>query len=236
MSTTVLPGAHPNRGPAIIASCSITTLLALSAVAARMWVRARMIRSVGADVSVFELKSCTTTNVTKDYVILFAMALSTAGLCLIIPEVYCGAGRRRADIPVERAVMGLKINFATQPIYVIAIASIKISLALFLLRIAPSKFYRRGLLGMIIFLVSYTIVCLLEIFLQCTNLEILWDPRVVTVCWEPTTLRALSYTAGGINIATDLLFAVLPIPMLWNVQIKGRVKASIICIMGLGVL
>jgi hypothetical protein len=32
------------------------------------------------------------------------------------------------------------------------------------------------------------------------------------------------------------LFAGLPIPMLWHVQIKGRVKASIICIMGLGVL
>jgi hypothetical protein len=48
-------------------------------------------------------------------------ALSTAGLCLIIPEVYCGAGRRRAFIPIEKALMGLKINFATQPLYVVAI-------------------------------------------------------------------------------------------------------------------
>jgi hypothetical protein len=40
----------------------------------------------------------------------------------------------------------------------------------------------------------------------------------------------------AINIATDLLMAALPVPMLWNVQINKRVKASLICIMGLGIL
>lgn len=44
----------------------------------------------------------------------------------------------------------------------------------------------------------------------------------------------LIFTA--INIATDLLMAALPVPMLWNVQINKRVKASLICIMGLGIL
>ena len=33
-----------------------------------------------------------------------------------------------------------------------------------------------------------------------------------------------------------MFFAVLPAPMLWNVQINVRTKASLICIMGLGVL
>lgn len=132
--------------------------------------------------------------------------------------------------------MGLKINFITQPVYVVAITSVKISIALFLLRIAPSKLYRKFLKGMIGFLIVYTTVCLLELFLQCTNLAVLWDPRLPSVCWDPSLLRSLSYAASGINIVTDLLFAGLPIPMLWNVQIKGRVKASIICIMGLGIL
>jgi hypothetical protein len=157
-------------------------------------------------------------------------------MSLIIPEVYCGAGRRSAYIPIERAVMGLQINFATQPIYLVAIATIKISIALFLFRIAPTKFYRNGLWYMIVFLILYTIGCLLTLFLQCTNLRVLWDPRVPSVCWDERVLQRLSYGAGGVNIATDLLFAGLPIPMLWHVQIKGRVKASIICIMGLGVL
>jgi hypothetical protein len=87
---------------------------------------------------------------------------------------------------------------------------------------------------MIGFLVVYTIVCLLELFLECTNPAVMWDPRLPGVCWDPSLLVSLSYTASGINIGTDLLFAGLPIPMLWNVQIKGRVKASIICIIGVG--
>lgn len=39
-----------------------------------------------------------------------------------------------------------------------------------------------------------------------------------------------------VNILTDIFFAILPIPMLWNVQINARTRASLICIMGLGVL
>lgn len=41
---------------------------------------------------------------------------------------------------------------------------------------------------------------------------------------------------AAVNILTDIFFAIIPIPMLWNVQINPRTKASLICIMGLGVL
>ncbi|CZR50150.1 related to integral membrane protein [Phialocephala subalpina] len=162
-------------------------------------------------------------------------ALSLTGMGIIIPEVLNGAGRHIVYLDPVKATTGLKLNFATQPIYLWAITIVKVSIALFLQRIAPNKIYKRWLWGIIVFLIAYTFACFLTIILQCTNLAVLWDPTTKATCWTPKTLRSLSYVNSSLNIATDLVFAALPIPMLWNVQIKGRVKASLICIMGLGV-
>lgn len=61
----------------------------------------------------------------------------------MIPSVRYGAGRHIEYIPVQDISLGLKMNFISQPIYLWAIALIKISVGFFLLRIAVSKFYRR---------------------------------------------------------------------------------------------
>ncbi|KAH6700607.1 hypothetical protein BKA61DRAFT_620853 [Leptodontidium sp. MPI-SDFR-AT-0119] len=222
MSATMPPSANQpdiNRGGSILAACGTMTVLALAAVCCRIWVRARMVHSIGPD----------------DYVILLAMALSITGMALIIPEVQSGAGRHIQYLSPAEATTGLKLNFATQPIYLWGITTVKVSIALFLQRIAPNKTYKRTLWGIIAFLIAYTTACFMTILLQCTNLAILWDPTIKATCWTPATLRSLSYVNSSLSILTDLLFAAMPIPMLWNVQLKIRVKASLICIMGLGV-
>ena len=119
--------------------------------------------------------------------------LSLTGLGIIIPEVQNGAGRHVAYLDPDKVVTGLKLNFASQPIYLWAITVVKISIAFFLLRIAPNKFYTKGLWAMIIFLTTYTTVCFMTIMLQCTNVAILWDPAIKATCWRPETLRFLSY-------------------------------------------
>lgn len=39
-----------------------------------------------------------------------------------------------------------------------------------------------------------------------------------------------------VNIVTDVTFAALPIPIVWNLQINGRTRASLITILSLGFL
>ncbi|GLA97524.1 hypothetical protein AtubIFM57143_005451 [Aspergillus tubingensis] len=48
-------------------------------------------------------------------------------------------------------------------------------------------------------------------------------------------LLKLSYTNTGLNILTDLIFAILPAIMLRHLQVNRRVKASLVCILGLGI-
>lgn len=104
-----------------------------------------------------------------------------------------GGGRHVAYLDPEEVKIGLKLNFVTQPIYLIATTASKVSIALFLLRIASNKGWKRFLWGLLGFMVLYTFVAVLTVFLQCTNLAVLWDSTIVTTCWGPQTLRGLSY-------------------------------------------
>ncbi|KAK7990285.1 integral membrane family protein [Apiospora arundinis] len=217
-----LPGAglpDDYRGDEILGAVVATTTLAFFTVCARLWVRLTMIHRMGSD----------------DYAMIVAMILSLAGLGLVIPQVIYGAGRHIAYLRPAVATVGLKINFVSQVFYLWAIPAVKMSIGLFLLRIAPNKGYRRALQGVMVFTMAYTMMCFVTLLLQCTNLAVLWDPTVQAVCWSKQTLQALSYANSIVNIVTDMFFAVLPAPMLWNVQINVRTKASLICIMGLGV-
>jgi hypothetical protein len=70
---------------------------------------------------------------------------------------------------------------------------------------------------------------------QCTDVKVLWDPSIKATCWEPTTIRALSFTNSALGIVTDLLFAiVIPLPMLWRLHVNLRTRVTLMCILGLG--
>jgi hypothetical protein len=81
------------------------------------------------------------------------------------------------------------------------------------------------------FLVEQTVV------LQCTDIRALWDLEIAqtATCWPQRTLQGLSYTNVSLNILTDLCFAIfIPIPMLWNLNVNRRTRASLILALGLG--
>jgi hypothetical protein len=71
---------------------------------------------------------------------------------------------------------------------------------------------------------------------QCNNLKVLWNPAINATCWDPSTIRALSYTNSALNIFTDLLFSiVIPLPMLWRLHVNFRTWVTLMCILGLGI-
>ena len=89
----------------------------------------------------------------------FAMAISLAGQVVIIPQVRYGAGRHMGDIPPADIGMGLKLNFVTQPMYLVAICVVKLAIGASLLRIASTKFYRYTIISIMGFMTFYTIGC-----------------------------------------------------------------------------
>ncbi|KAF7560805.1 hypothetical protein G7046_g3346 [Stylonectria norvegica] len=206
--------------PALLGSTLFITALATIVVFARMYVRSIVIRNPGWD----------------DAFMVFAMVLSWAGQVAIIVQASHGAGRHIGDVDPDVYMIGMKLNFISQPIYLIAICVVKLAVGSSLLRIASTKFYKYLILSIMGFMAFYTIGCFFTIIFQCSDIRILWDSSVKSVCWSRQTLQGLSYTNASLNILTDLLFAiVIPTPMLWNLNVHFRTRVTLIGILGLGV-
>ncbi|RAH54756.1 integral membrane family protein [Aspergillus piperis CBS 112811] len=207
-----------SQGPQILAATSITTAFALLTVLARMYVRVFFIRNVGPD----------------DYVMVLTMALSLGGFAVIIPEVIYGAGRHTVYVE-NTASIATHLNFATQGIYMWAIGLVKISIGLFLLRFAPRRGYKIFIWVVMVVMLLYTIICFLTLMFECKDIRSIWDENVKSQCFTSSQLLKLSYTNTGLNILTDIIFAILPAIMLRHLQVNRRVKASLVCILGLGI-
>lgn len=208
-------------GPKIDAATLTCTVTALVSLLLRLFVRTRLIKNIGWD----------------DFLMAFAMVLCVIGQGIIVQQVNYGAGRHWYDISEDDWAMAIKLNFITQPFYVWARCFVKLSIGAFLLRVAVLPLHRRTIIGIMSFIGLYTLGCFFTIIFQCTNLAVQWDKTATGTCWTPQTLKAVTYTNAALNIFTDIIFAlVIPIIMLWSVQMNRLQKWSIISILGLGVL
>lgn len=88
-----------------------------------------------------------------------AMGLVIAGEGVIISSLTHGAGKHLGDILPEALPKGMKMNFISQPIFLIAICVVKLAVGSTLLRIANTKFYRRLIIGIMVFMGVYTVGC-----------------------------------------------------------------------------
>ncbi|RGP65855.1 hypothetical protein FSPOR_7116 [Fusarium sporotrichioides] len=221
MDPANLPSNPDEDGAAaILGSTLFIVTLATIVVLARLYVRVFIIRGTGWD----------------DAFMILTMALNWAGEGVIIASVVYGAGKHVGDVDPVIFQKGMKLNFISQPIFLIAICVVKLSVGFALLRIASTKFYRRLICGIMIFMSIYTIGCFFTVVLQCKDLRALWDPLVPMQCWDQRTLQSLSYTNAALNILTDLFFAIIiPTPMLWNLNVHFRTRMTLLAILGLGV-
>jgi hypothetical protein len=176
-------------------------------------------------------------------------------MMIIIPQVGYGAGRHVQYIkPALNVVTGLHLNFITQPLCLIALCLTKVSVGLFLLRLTPETKLRRFVMGTIIFTVlsatgnfrmlstppislkKLSKPCEVTVFFQCQPLAFTWGGTPTGTCIPPTHLKFAAFFNSSVSVLTDVTFALLPVPMLWNVQMNWKVKTAVGGILSLGIL
>lgn len=241
MSSSTSPHPDINRGPEILAVCVFLSCLATATVCLRLWVRAKITKCVAWD----------------DYFISAAIVVTLIEVFVLIPQVHFGAGRHEEYIvPASNITTGILLNFVSQPLCLINLCLVKLSVGLFLLRLTTSKPYRVFLWGMIVFTaVSFVgnlgelvpgrevkrrrvLTCqLVSVLLQCRPLAFIWNPSVPGgTCFTPTDMKTAALVHSGLTAMTDLIFALVPIPMLWGVKMNLRVKLAVVGVLALGIL
>lgn len=149
----------------------------------------------------------------------------------------------------------MKFNFITMIASIYSLLFLKVSICLFIIRLGPRPIYQKLCQGTAIILTVYTIACGFTIIFQCTPIEKIWNRMGVEgQCFTRTQLMGLSYAHTGqsrettfiqdqalthstaTSVFTDFLLVLIPIPIVWNVQIPVRQKAILTVVLTLGLL
>ncbi|KAI1763612.1 hypothetical protein GGR53DRAFT_531365 [Hypoxylon sp. FL1150] len=199
---------------AIVVVSSIFLILSVLAVSGRTYIRYSE-RVFGLD----------------DGLMLFGTIVYIAAVALSSYAAFVGLGSHDDKLNAFFSEEGKKYFTIWILVYVHALATIKSSICITILRIAGTRRVMRISVWVLLAITwaSY-LVTFIGDMLVCRPIEASWKPELVlsgeAYCAPMELMIALSHTATGSTVATDLACAVLPGIILWNTQMNKRSKIS----------
>lgn len=221
--------------PTIIAICTVLSVLSITVVCTRLWIRYKN-HGLAAD----------------DWMATLSMffALLYSILCIVRkwrrlpaprvpltdkrPETKYGLGLALKKRPTANLIPYTRSNYAGRPIYQLGISFFKVALLISYLRLFKGTnhtIYRRVVWATILFVVAGHLGCALTLILACQPVHKSWDPLTPGTCLP----SGPSFTAYAIvTIISDVLVAVIPIPVLLQLKVSTSKKIGLIVIFLLG--
>ena len=88
---------------------------------------------------------------------------------------------------------------------------IKVSVAMFLLRLAVKRTYRYICIGFVSIYSMYSFASTILIIFQCVPIRLIWDMTVAGRCLSPEVRVGLGRSYGVICAASDFFLVLLPV-------------------------
>lgn len=162
--------------------------------------------------------------------------ITAVGKGFVVTEVSYGLGQHRNDLSVENYRNFLKYYYLDTAQFFIALATCKISICLFLLRLSQFNKIKRILYILIIFLiVTHLTLFFLNVF-QCSPVDKVWNLDDPGKCFSPEIIMNILIAQAVFSFITDFICAAFPIVLLRNLKIKKQSKIALCCLMGLGIV
>ena len=149
-------------------------------------------------------------------------------------EVTFGFGTREAYLTPHQIIEFQKYTYGEWIQTFFTLMWTKVSICLFLMRIPHSNRYRRPLQWAVAFLLFSNVVLAMMWILQCQPIRATWDNSGDGGCFNHEVLCGIILAQAIISLVSDFSFAVLPILLLWRVQIDFKTKIGLWLLMCLG--
>lgn len=212
-------------------------------VSLRVYVKTFLSRSWGTDdtLLVVSLVCCSVhwyiisihTETKKRYKIFFSTycACSATG-------VRFGTGRHVHDIPEQDIPKALYYWFLCELFYAITTLFVRISIALFLLRICVKPIHKRIVYGTVAMVTVFTIFYFFLVLFQCWPVSYFWGQYegMKGTCIDPATVPNASIAHSAVSFAADWVLGLLPVALIWDLKMNTRTKVSVGVLMSLGLL
>ncbi|KAH6654872.1 hypothetical protein BKA67DRAFT_624235 [Truncatella angustata] len=186
-------------------------------VGTRLWSRMRKGGKIGAD----------------DYTVLASLFFSLLTAGLMFAACYHGYGRHGFDLTREDKMKALKYFVLTQATYKASINLTKSSILLLYMRIfGKVRWFKWVCINLTIIVAMYCTASLIVTIFQCTPVEKAWDKGMVGSCIDNGKFW---YANGAFSIATDIIILLLPMPLVYALQLPKVQKAALILVFTLGI-
>ncbi|KAF7536434.1 hypothetical protein G7054_g4577 [Neopestalotiopsis clavispora] len=210
----------PNRKGELIAMAVVTTVVATTTVALRLFTRITIVRGrVSPD----------------DYMVLAALIFSIATIVATLIQTEYGLGYHMWDILFSTFNIWYPVyNIISTGTYSLSIMFSKLSILFFYLRLSPARWFRWSTYILSLINIAYSLTYLFMNVVPCKPIAAAWDFSIATsTCLDPWA----SYWALSIlNIVMDVCILVLPIPVILPLQMDRRQKTSLILLFAAGAL
>ncbi|KAI8966161.1 hypothetical protein F5Y11DRAFT_214906 [Daldinia sp. FL1419] len=213
-----------SNGSALVATAVAMLTLSWLSVSLRSFVRAKLTNGFQWD----------------DWLMLAAQANFTISCSLILTGVQFGLGRHNASLDQHDEIEALKYQALATATYVSNMWLIKLSIGIFLLRLASQNRYKYTLYASIVIVSIWSIVLFFWNIFQCNPVEAQWDYTILQKdsnarCVSADEIVNAAYALSVMSVLSDWLYALLPVPMLWSVKMTTQAKMTVIMVLGLGV-
>ncbi|KAI0889389.1 uncharacterized protein GGS22DRAFT_70547 [Annulohypoxylon maeteangense] len=207
-------------GPVVIAFAWILAAISVSIFAVRFYVRLTFRGKLSLD----------------DYIIIITLIFIVLNSVFLTFASSWGLGRHIQDLRDDEKRNYDKWVFFCYCPAIMSPGFGRISFAFLLLNLTPPSKARRRLLWVVIcaqFIADVGTVII--IYAQCKPVQGFWDKRIEAKCWPAYTQVYAGYLQGSICALSDLVLAVFPCSLFWNLKMHWKQKAFLTAIMGLGI-
>ncbi|KAI1381208.1 hypothetical protein F4677DRAFT_440421 [Hypoxylon crocopeplum] len=204
-------------GVALVVSMTIFNFFAVIAVALRFYV----LRFRGRQMK------------THDYLCVISLVtLFAYSTVMLIGTVDGGLGLHIWEVTAVQLDLSLKTFFASQFFWAVSIASFRLSILLLYLDLfAVSKKFQWAAWAGIGIVCSFFIGSIATSLSLCQPVAFDWDKTISGYCGDEAKAELV---AAAFNMALDVVIVMLPLPVIWHLQLPTRKKVGISVTFGPG--
>ncbi|KAL3419259.1 integral membrane protein [Phlyctema vagabunda] len=212
--------ATENLSVGLYASAAVLLVLAIFTTALRVYARTIVVRAFGTD----------------DWLMLVTLFLFSIYCFWVFWGTSFNQGRHTKDLPPDKYTPALLAFYFGEVFYVLTAWFLKLSLGAFLLRLHKSPAQRWTVYITLAIISVYSVAFLIMAIFQCKPVDHYWHPLSEGTCFKPSIVVGSTYAYAGIISFSDFLFAVMPIFLVWHLQMNTFMKVTVAGLMSLGAI
>ncbi|ROV93588.1 hypothetical protein VMCG_08070 [Cytospora schulzeri] len=211
----VEPNASASHQGSIVVCAVVTWLISAVFVGLRLHLRGRLMRVLGSE----------------DWVILASLVFSAGNSSGFIVGASYGLGGHAANVPIDNWQPMIKAAWVTVLCYTLTVCLTKVSVLLLYKRTLTYDWTRKAVWTFIVIVVLTSLLDIAVVSTACIPLNSFWDPDV-----EPKYCHSVKvyYAINGLQIGTDFLIYLLPLPVVWTLRAPREQKMMLITVFSFG--